>query len=147
MSITVRRMTENDKEDWFLMRKALWPDAPDDILRGEQDGMLNNENEAVFLAHMDGNIAGMLEARLRDYAEGCETSPVGYIEGWFVYDYFRGKGVAGALVAAAEDWARAKGCSEMASDTWLDNHQSIRAHAKLGYEEVERAVHFAKKLK
>ena len=26
--------------------------------------------------------------------EGCETSPVGYLEAWFVYDYFRGKGVS-----------------------------------------------------
>ena len=46
----------------------------------------------------------------------------------------------------AEDWARGKGCSEMASDTWLDNEASIRAHVKLGYAEVERLVHFVKQL-
>jgi hypothetical protein len=34
----------------------------------------------------------------------------------------------------------------MASDTWLDNDVSIQAHKKLGYEEMERLVHFAKRL-
>ncbi|MHB8778501.1 MAG: GNAT family N-acetyltransferase, partial [Anaerolineales bacterium] len=46
----------------------------------------------------------------------------------------------------AEDWARERGCTEMASDTWLDNEASIRAHLKLGYLEVERLVHFVKPL-
>ncbi|MBL8062416.1 MAG: GNAT family N-acetyltransferase, partial [Anaerolineales bacterium] len=67
-------------------------------------------------------------------------------EGWFVYPEMRGKGIAGALTQAAEDWARGKGCTEMASDTWLDNEASIRAHLKMGYFEVERLVHFVKQL-
>jgi aminoglycoside 6'-N-acetyltransferase I len=49
-------------------------------------------------------------------------------------------------VKAAEDWARSQGLTEMASDTWLDNEVSIRAHLRMGYEETERLVHFAKKL-
>jgi aminoglycoside 6'-N-acetyltransferase I len=71
---------------------------------------------------------------------------VGYLEAWFVDERFRGKGVAGALTQAAEDWARGKGCTEMASDTWLDNAVSIRAHEKMGYQEAERLVHFIKQL-
>jgi aminoglycoside 6'-N-acetyltransferase I len=46
----------------------------------------------------------------------------------------------------AEDWAREKGCTEMASDTWLENEASIAAHLKMGYDEAERLVHFVKKL-
>ncbi len=34
----------------------------------------------------------------------------------------------------------------MASDTWLSNEESIRAHLKLGYSEVERLVHFVKRI-
>jgi aminoglycoside 6'-N-acetyltransferase I len=58
----------------------------------------------------------------------------------------RGQGIGKALVDAAEDWARAQGLTEMASDTWLDNEVSIQAHLKMGYEEAERLVHFIKKL-
>jgi aminoglycoside 6'-N-acetyltransferase I len=50
------------------------------------------------------------------------------------------------LTQSAEGWARDQVCTEMASDTWLDNDASIRAHKKLGYHEVERLVHFVKQL-
>jgi aminoglycoside 6'-N-acetyltransferase I len=146
MEITVRRVTPGDRDEWFKMRKGVWPEAPDDYLQFDMDEIFTSEKDAVFLAFVDGQPAGMIEARLREYAEGCETSPVGYIEGWFVYGEFRGTGVAGELVRAVEDWARKNGCTEMASDTWLDNEVSIRAHKKLGYHEAERLVHFVKRL-
>jgi aminoglycoside 6'-N-acetyltransferase I len=50
------------------------------------------------------------------------------------------------MTQAAENWIREKGCTEVASDTWLENEPSIRAHVKMGYCEVERLVHFVKKL-
>jgi aminoglycoside 6'-N-acetyltransferase I len=146
MNIEVRRVVDADKEIWFSMRKGIWPEAPDDYLGYDLDEILDSENDAVFIAFVDAEPAGMIEARLREYGEGCETSPVGYIEGWFVYEKFRGSGIAGVLTNAAENWAHEKGCTEMGSDTWLDNETSIRAHVKLGYIEVERLVHFVKQL-
>lgn len=146
MEIFIRRVAAEDRNEWFNMRKGVWPDAPDQYLNSDMDGILASEDDVVFMAFVDGAPAGMIEARLREYGEGCDTSPVGYIEGWFVYPQFRGRGVSGVLVGAAEDWARGKGCTEMASDTWLDNEASIRAHLKQGYFEVERLVHFVKRL-
>ncbi len=146
MNISIRRIDFSDRDEWFKMRKGIWPEAPDEYLDFDLDDIFASENDAVLFALVDGKPAGMIEARLREYGEGCETSPVGYIEGWFVYPEFRGQGIAGALTQAAEDWARGKGCTEMASDTWLDNEASIRAHVKLGYFEVERLVHFVKQL-
>jgi len=146
MEIIIRRAMLEDKAEWFNMRKQIWPEVPDEFMRFDMDGILASDNDAVLFALVEGRPVGMIEIRLRDYGEGCETSPVGYIEGWFVYSDMRGKGIAGALTQAAEDWARGKGCTEMASDTWLDNEASIRAHLKLGYFEVERLVHFVKRL-
>lgn len=146
MEITIRRVTTEDHEAWFEMRQGIWPEAPDDYLRYDMDDILASDKDAVFMAFADGIAAGMIEARLRDYCEGCETSPVGYIEAWFVNARFRGSGMAAGLAHAAEDWARGMGCSEMGSDTWLDNEASIRAHLKLGYSEAERLVHFVKQL-
>ncbi|NWF64446.1 MAG: GNAT family N-acetyltransferase [Chloroflexi bacterium] len=146
MEILIRRITHDDRETWFQMRKGIWPEAPEHYLRFDMDGILASERDAVFLAFAGGNPIGMIETRLRDYGEGCVTSPVGYLEAWFVIPEFRGMGVAEKLAVTAEDWAREKGCAEMASDTWLDNEPSIRAHFKAGYHEVERLVHFVKKL-
>ena len=47
---------------------------------------------------------------------------------------------------AAEDWARQQGCREMALDTWIDSEDAQRAHTALGYEIVDRCVHFRKRL-
>ena len=146
MDISIRCFNVGDRQQWFSMRKGVWPEAPDEYLNFDMDEIMASDKDIVFFAYVNEKPAGMIEVRLRDYAEACETSPIGYIEGWFVYPEFRGSGVAGALTQAAENWAREKGCTEMASDTWLDNEASIRAHAKLGYEEAERLVHFVKQI-
>lgn len=110
------------------------------------DGILASEGNAVFMAVVDGTSVGMIEACLPDYGEGCTTSPVGYIEGWYLSPQLRRQGLAGLLVDAAESGARNLGCTEMASDTWLDNEESIRVHLKLGCSEVECLVHFVKRI-
>ncbi len=47
---------------------------------------------------------------------------------------------------SAEDWARAQGCREMGSDSLIDNDGSLRAHQALGFEVVDRYVHFRESL-
>jgi aminoglycoside 6'-N-acetyltransferase I len=44
--------------------------------------------------------------------------------------------VGGALVRAAERWARSQGCREFASDAEADNRVSAAAHRALGFAEV-----------
>lgn len=146
MEIIIRRVTKEDKSEWLRMRKGIWPEAPDEYLDYDMDEVLASDRHAVFFALVENMPVGMVEVHLKESAEGCFTSPVGYLEAWFVDEKLRGKGIAGALTETAEDWARGKGCTDMASDTWLENAVSIRAHAKMGYSEVERLVHFVKKL-
>lgn len=103
--------------------------------------------DTVFVAEAEGVLIGFLEATLRSHADGCDPGyPVGYLEGWYVAPEHRRRGVGAKLVAAAEEWARAQGCSEMASDTWIDSTGSQRAHEALGYEVVDRCVHYRKPL-
>lgn len=129
------------------MRQKLWPEAPIEYLTFDLDDKLANGNYAVFIAFgAEENPIAFIETGLRDYGEGCETSPVGYIEAWYVDEKIRGQNLGRELVHNAEQWAREKGCAEMASDTWLENETSISAHLRLGYEEVERLVHFVKRL-
>ena len=145
--ITIRRATPADKPEWLRMRQALWPDEIETMSFEEMDAILADPTTPVFLAvRSDGRLGGFLEAGTRKYAEGGESSPVGYIEGWYVDPDLRLHGIGRALVQVAEDWARGKELTEMGSDTWLDNEASIRAHGNLGYQEIERLVHFLKKL-
>ena len=106
------------------------------------------DDAAVFLACEDGGPAiGFAEAALRrDYVNGTESSPVGFLEAWYVAPPWRGRGVGRALIAAVEGWTRGQGCAELASDALLDNTASHAAHAACGFEETERVVYFRKSL-
>jgi aminoglycoside 6'-N-acetyltransferase I len=144
---SIRPATSADKGEWLRMRLALWPDDTAEQLDAEISTMLENSETAVFVAERgDGRLGGFIEAGTRPYAERCLTSPVGYIEGWYVDPDLRRQGVGGLLVRSAEDWARAHGLREMASDTWLDNEISYHSHLALGYQESERLIHFRKNL-
>ncbi len=144
---TIRRLERSDWDEWLRMRLALWPDATADEHVAEMQGILPDPDAPVFIAlRPDGRPGGFLEGGIRKEADGCETGPVGYIEGWYVDEDLRRQGVGGALVKAMEAWARERGLTEMASDTWIDNETSIAAHKRLGYDEAERLVHFIKKL-
>jgi len=147
MSFTIRRATPEDKPQWIRMRQGLWPDAPLQYLDFDLDELLADEDAAIFVASdPEGKLIAFIEAGLRGYGEGCETSPVGYIEAWYVDPHVRGQRLGRELVGVAEQWAREKGMTEMASDTWLENDVSIQAHLRLGYYEAERLVHFVKRL-
>lgn len=145
--IIIRRATPADEPEWLRMRLLLWPDGTAESFSKDMDSLLADPLTPVFVvARPGGGLGGFLEAGTRKYAEGGESSPVGYIEGWYVDEDLREWGIGKALVEAAEDWARAQGLTEMGSDTWLKNDASIQAHLKMGYEEAERLVHFIKKL-
>jgi len=146
----VRPLVVADRDRWVEMRRSLWPDAARDELGAEADAYLRGAGfmlEAVLVAAAgDGALVGFAELSLRPYAEGCTSSPVAYLEGWYVEPAYRGRGVGRALVAAAQEWARARGCREFASDTPIGNHGSAAAHAALGFEEVEQIRCFRKDL-
>ena len=133
--------------DWLRLRQALWPWAEDEH-RVETQAALANPDAITFMARDDqGNAIGFAEATLRhDYVNGCATSPVGFLEGIYVREASRKQGVARALVQAVEDWARERGCSELASDAWIDDGNSHRMHRALGFSETERVVYFRKAL-
>jgi aminoglycoside 6'-N-acetyltransferase I len=150
--IRVRLATKADAEAWRTMRMALWPNANEDELRLEVARYFVARGEpllphCVFVADDRGKIVGMLELSLRPYVDGCDSSPVPFIEAWYVTEGARRSGVGGALVRTAEQWALENGYTEMASDALLENTISERAHAALGFEEVERAIRFRKSLK
>ena len=144
----IRHATHDDQTEWLRMRSALWPDCPLDDHHSEMQEQLDDPARyAVYVIERDSDkLGGFLEASLRAYADGCRTSPVGYIEGWYVDADLRQQGWGGELVKAAEQWAMAQGCTEMASDCELDNDVSFRAHLALGYEETDRVIQFRKSL-
>lgn len=145
---TIRDIAETDRLDWLRLRHALWPGslADHDV---ETRRYFDDRATApiVLVAEIEGRVVGFLELDFRKYAPGCESSPVAFIEGWYVEPAFQRQGIGRALVEAAEARARVLGHDEIASDTELDNTVGIAAHRAAGYEEVERVVCFRRSLR
>jgi aminoglycoside 6'-N-acetyltransferase I len=150
--ITVRRAEGRDLDSITRFRVALWPEGSTEEHATEAAALVAGRAVstlplALFVAELDAVAIGFIEVGLRSHADGCDpVRPVGFIEGWYVEMAHRRSAVGRALVNAAEEWARAHGCREIASDTWLDNDASQRAHEALGFEVVDRCVHFKKSL-
>ncbi|MFZ5671876.1 MAG: GNAT family N-acetyltransferase [Pseudomonadota bacterium] len=135
--ISVREVGPEDKAVWRDMRAALFGEDPS--LLGDVEGYFAGDPmiARAFIAE-DGQPLGFVELSLRNYAEGCASSPVPYVEGLYVAEGARRRNVGRLLMAAAEDWARANGFTEMASDTQIENEASLGAHRAYGFTEVER---------
>lgn len=145
----VRPASASDIAAWAQLRNALWP--VDEIAEHEDEARQQLARPGLYtvLAFADdGRACGFAEASLRrDYVNGTESSPVGFLEGWYVAPDWRGRGVGRALIGEVERWTLAQGCSELASDALLDNLGSHSAHAACGFEETERVVYFRKVLR
>jgi aminoglycoside 6'-N-acetyltransferase I len=138
-----------DSADWASLRHALWPDSSSAEHAEEIAGILAAPGTSISLvARTDAGMAiGFAEASIRhDYVNGCDSSPVGFLEGIYVAPEHRRHGVAAALVAAATEWVRSQGCTELASDAPIDNTTSHQMHNALGFEETQRVVYFRKRL-
>jgi aminoglycoside 6'-N-acetyltransferase I len=149
MKTTIERCASLDQSGWLEMRMALWADATADDHRGYMAISLAQPERFLQLMMYDDNRLpiGFIEGSIRgDYVNGTETSPVGFVEGVYVVPAWRRRGVARQLFSAIGDWARARGCRELASDALLANEASQRAHRALGFEETERVVYFRRML-
>jgi aminoglycoside 6'-N-acetyltransferase I len=154
-NVQIRPAQVTDLDQLARLCGALWPKSSAEehaqelrlILEGKAASVLTMPLDIFVAEDSDGILVGFLEADLRSHADGCNpVQPVGYIEGWYVVEDHRHRGVGRKLLAAAEDWARSHGCVEMASDAIIDNELSQRAHEASGYEVVDRCVHYRKKL-
>ena len=138
--------TKSTRPAWLQMRAALFHDEDPKLLEAEveqitQSNTLKSQPFQCLLAFDDSDPdeptpIGFIELTIRSSAEECMTSPVLYIEGWFVDPAHQGKGVGKALMNAAFDWGRQHNCKEAASDARPDNQRSITAHHALGFEDA-----------
>ena len=144
----IRLLQPSDASEWLRLRHALWPHQSPAHNDQEMSDILENFAQMpVFVAERsEGGLCGLMEVAIHDKAPGCTTTKIGYLEAWYVDPDWRRQGVGRLLVEAAEAWAIAQGCTEMASDTGADYPLSPTAHDRLGYQEVGREIFFRKVL-
>lgn len=143
----IKIANKNDSKTLAQMAVNIWDNDSISDLAAEFDDMTENPKCISFIKYIEDKPVGFANASLRyDYVEGCDTSPVGYLEGIYVLDNYRSKNIARDLVRACEHWARDKACVEFASDCQMSNLDSLSFHKAVGFEETNRIICFNKKL-
>lgn len=137
----VIRYSPTHRAAWTRMRSALFSDEnpaliEEEVRQIERDGTLKSQPFVCLLAIENDRPIGFIELTVRSSAEDCMTSPVGYIEAWYVDRDHHGAGVGRTLMEAGFEWARSHGCREVGSDARVENTASARAHEAMGFEDA-----------
>ncbi|WP_044564970.1 aminoglycoside 6'-N-acetyltransferase [Anaerococcus provencensis] len=141
----IKVANKNDSKTIAQMAIKIWDNDSIEELEKEFDDFVDDPNMASFIKYLDGKAIGFANASIRyDYVEGCESSPIGYLEGVFIDDNYRNNNYARQLVEACENWAKSFGIKEFASDCELSNLDSLAFHLAIGFSEANRIICFKK---
>ena len=92
------------------MASIMWKNHDIENLVKELETVITSEDGVIYIYSEDAQIIGFAQCQLRhDYVEGTHSSPVGYLEGIFVKEDYRKRGIAKKLLQACEQWSKEKG--------------------------------------
>ena len=147
MKVIIKKAVAEDAKAVAGLAIQMWESNTIEGLTEEFYDSIKEGSCVVYLALLDDLAIGFAQCGLRhDYVEGTDSSPVGYLEGIFVAEEYRKRGVAKDMLEACQKWAKEQGCTEFASDCELINEDSLKFHLKMGFEEANRIICFTKKL-
>jgi ribosomal protein S18 acetylase RimI-like enzyme len=160
MKIDIRKAVESD---WPNIRIALLEEQeyeralhdtrlPGDVVADPYlarfRDIIDHHYGAVFVAEADGiftGYAGCSVVEDDNPAETADSNRFGLIHDICVLEVFRGRGIAGHLLAAAEAHLAAQTVSRIRICALAANASAIRAYRKQGFQDYE--VTFEKRIK
>lgn len=143
----VVKACEKDINEIVKMALKVFEGSKEEELIEEFNDLFMKEDFVVFLKKDNDNIIGFAQCQLRrDYVEGCDYSPVCYLEGIYIEEEYRLKGYAKELLDHCSQWGKQHNCIEFASDCEITNFTSYMFHIKCGFSEMNRVICFKKKL-
>ena len=145
--IMIKEAQSEDSQILARMALEVWGNDSFQALTSEFEEMTQMADVTSFLACLEDEAIGFANVALRhDYVEGCDSSPVVYLEGIYVKPPYRRQGYARDLVDACQLWGMKQGCYEFASECELNNQTSWAFHLAMGFLEVNRLICFKKSL-
>ena len=104
-----------------------------------ENQLVDSKYGTVLVAEDDGDLVGVLEARVTGDHPIFRLSDHGTINGHYVVDDYRGEGVGEQLVEAAADWFRAseRDVDFCRVEVIEGDERAHAAYEQLGFEPVE----------
>ena len=148
MATSIREATSNDLprliellyESDILHWNALPDhfDIPGEPARAEDyvNQLLDEENGVILVAERDEVVVGLVQLAVFDERSGPyrRKRPYAAIGDLIVASEHRRAGVGRLLMAAAHDWAQARGADEIELTVWDFNRDATALYESLGYQ-------------
>lgn len=146
--MSIKTLSPEYLGQWVRLRQQLWPQhSAEQHLNDGLDILASAKHISFVLLNDQQYMIAFVDAAIRDdYVNGCQSSPVAYIEGIYVEPQWRLKKCAKKLIRAIEQWGKANDCREIASDAALENISSQKMHQKMGFKITEKVVFFQKNI-
>jgi len=146
--MTIEFINENNISALTTLYVEMFPEVDYNVELNAFKNVLHSDTETCFLVKLENQYVAFIHLGIRtDYVEGSETTPTTYIEAMYVKNAFRRKGIAKLLLGKAEEWTINNNLTELASDSEINNSESINFHIGSGFEEANRIVCFIKKIR
>lgn len=95
---------------------------------------IGGSHAATFVVERSGEIVAFITVAVVDESHSLlqplRSARVGSV---CVAQRWRGQGIGRVLMAGAEQWARARGATDMRLDVWAFNGHAMQFYAELGY--------------
>jgi aminoglycoside 6'-N-acetyltransferase I len=128
---------------WSKFRTIVYPILDSDYDLNEIEKIFRSEFwHCWFIEREDGERTGLVELSLRNIVDGCLSSPVPYIEGLYIIESDRNKGIGEQVIEIIKNWSRERGYTELATDAELSNSRAQRFYERLGFETVDQVVEY-----
>lgn len=121
--------------------RAAWLRAVEGWVRDAADAAADDEH-AVYVAVDGDTVVGFVEVTRRTHFTGAVDAYVGELVTAAGYER---RGIARALMQAAEDWGAARGLHLLTLETGAANHEARAFYSALGYQVED--VRLTKKLR
>ena len=148
--IHVREATVRDLDAVMELRLALLREHPDhpiygrlrlDVSRRARElftTQLRSTTESIFLAELDGVVAGILRCVESIGSPLLDPARYAYVSSVYVRPELRRRGVLRALLCAADQWSRDRGLEQMRLHNVAGSESAEGAWAALGFDVVEQ---------
>lgn len=106
------------------------------------ENLYNMENNVLYVAKENEEIVGYIYCKINTGENGLTNNLEALIDGLYVLEEYRKKGIATALINKAKQWCRNKNVKYIMINVLEDNKTALNLYSKLNFNDYEKTLRF-----